>query len=163
MVEKNLIQVPETWDSVKYQNPIYPTYSRGKFGKPLYYNNKYHCYSVEHSKPFYDVTAYQAPGLGFAERNAKYVPLTHIHDRTTPKPLKFSYHGSQIQQIYNSSLASIQCRQCAEEKVEPEESCRRYRTYDDESRRKVQEASGYERYKVHLINKLLRDQRAMLD
>lgn len=106
-VQAQEIEIPETWDTIKYEKPIHLTYSRGKTGKVLYCHNKYHCYGVLHEKPFYDLTPYRATGFGFAERSLRYVPLTHIQDRTNPKPQEAFTEKPRMKKIYESSLDSI--------------------------------------------------------
>lgn len=107
MVRVEIPEVPDTWDTIKYTKPIFPTYSQGKFGGALYCNSKYHCYSVQHSKPTYDLTPYRAPGFGYAARSMKYVPLTHIQDRTKPKTPKDVNEKSRIRKIYEDGIDEV--------------------------------------------------------
>lgn len=103
------IEIPETWDIIKYEKPLYPTFSRGKVGTVLYCNNKYHCYSVHHSKPVYDLTPYRPTGFGFAERSMKYIPLTHVQNRFKAKRL-VNNEKSEIKRIYEKSMDAIENR-----------------------------------------------------
>lgn len=107
MVRAEIPEVPDTWDTIKYPKPIYPTYSRGKFGDALYCNSKYHCYSVQHSKPTYNLTPYRPTGFGYAERAMKYVPLTHVQDRTKPKTPKYINTKSEIRKIYEDGIDAV--------------------------------------------------------
>lgn len=107
MVQAVVIEVPETWDTIKHEKPIYPTRSRGMVGTALYCNNKYHCYSVQHAKPTYNLMPYRATGFGYAERAMKYVPLTHVQDRSKPKQKKIVNEKSEIKKIYEASMDEI--------------------------------------------------------
>lgn len=100
-------EVPETWDTIKYEKPIFPTCGRGVFGGALYCNNKYHCYSVQHSKPSYNLTPYRPTGFGYAARAMKYIPLTHVTDRTTPKKPKYTNEKSKIRQVYEDGIDNV--------------------------------------------------------
>lgn len=165
------IEVPETWDTIKYEKPLYPTCSRGMFGKPLYVNNKYHCYSVYHSKPTYDLTPYRATGFGYAARAMKYIPLTHVQDRSNPKPQKVINKKSEIKKIYEASIDSIKLnaelrnenilREARDQAVARSDE-RNYDTlvrkmqYDIHSlTNKTEEMIGGARFRTHQINRLI--------
>lgn len=71
------LEIPETWDTVKYKRPLYPTFSRGKIGVIVYSNSKYHCYGVRHSEPFSNLTqCRERKGFGFCARSRKCFPFT---------------------------------------------------------------------------------------
>lgn len=159
MVQIKLEDIPETWDVIKRKNPIHPTCSRGKFGSALYCNNKYHCYSVNHSKPRYELMPYRATGFGFGERSMKYIPLSHVEDRTIPKPAKLPCKGAGMKRIYDANMQALQCTEADVECGAPRKTLQSFR---EERELKRLEAAGYERYRVHLINRLLRDHREML-
>lgn len=103
--------IPETWDTIKYPKPILPTYSRGKVGKYSFTNHKYHCYTVIHSSPKYDLMPYRPTGFGFAERNRNYIPLTHVQDRTPLPKEKVYYEKPVIDTIYLNALDEIKLNQ----------------------------------------------------
>lgn len=105
------IDIPETWDTIKYSNPIYPTYSRGKVGTYSYCNNKFHCYSVVHSTPTYELMPYRPTGFGFAERNRKYIPLTHVQDRSPAVRENILSRKSKMMRIYESAIDEIKEKQ----------------------------------------------------
>lgn len=167
------IDVPETWDTIKYPKPIYPTYSQGKVGGALYCNNKFHCYSVQHSKPVYNLTPYRATGFGFAERSMKYVPLTHIQDRSKPKAPKVINEKTEMKKIYEASIDAIkensklrgkQRRRRAEEEVEIRNIERNYNNLVNKMRYEIHDLTnqtedmiGETRYRTHQVNRLMRD------
>lgn len=173
MVVKKELEIPETWDIIKYEKPIHPTCSRGVFGKAVYDNCKNHCYGVNHLKPFYVLTPYQAPGLGYAAKNSNYIPLTHVKDRSKPKLPEFKYGAYGMKKIYDANIAAVKSIKRVKARGFEEDS-RTFETsrgdvkaeaYDFKKERetKRQEASGYERYNVHVINRTLRNHRDMLD
>lgn len=141
------IEVPETWDTIKYTNPLYPTTSRGKFGKALYVNNKYHCYSVQHSKPKFELMPYRATGFGFAERNMNYIPLTHVQDRSKPKPPEFKYDKPEIQKIYEAGIDAVKLKLSAELRNDHQQKCETT----------VKETRNFERNQTQLVHKMQHD------
>jgi hypothetical protein len=169
------IEIPETWDTIKYEKPIFPTTSRGKYGSTLYNNNKYHCYSVLHIKPFYNLTPYRATGFGYAERNSKYIPLSHVVDRSksSQKPPKLFNYKSTMRRIYEREIDRVKYN--AEIRNENRERRERFEVEDrniEQSYRtlvskmhqevynldnKASEMIGDARYRTHVINRLLRD------
>lgn len=153
-VQAKQIEIPETWDVIKYEKPNHPTYSRGKTGKALYCNSKYHCYSVLHEKPYYDLTPYRATGFGFAERSLRYVPLTHIQDRSSQKPPKVVHEKPRMKGIYERSFEAIK-RRNHPEIFEPEQ---RKQFVQRELPCKVvlsTEIVGTTRYRTHVISRTL--------
>lgn len=178
MVVKAEIEIPETWDTVKYEKPIFPTYSQGKIGQALYTTGKYHCYNVQHSKPIYNLTPYRATGFGFAERNMKYIPLTHVQDRSTPKPLKTVNEKSEMKKIYEASIDDVKMKSKLRrrdrlrqelEAVEIRNVERNYGNLVDKMRceihnlnNKTDEMIGEARYRTHLINRTLRNHQDLM-
>lgn len=167
------IEIPETWDTIKYTKPIYPTYSRGKVGSSLYCNNKFHCYGVVHSKPTYNLMPYQPTGFGFAERNRKYIPLTHVQDRSPPGRENILSRKSKMMRIYESAIDEIKQKQeerggyraknvkTDDEVRKIEGNCRRLvtkLTYEAQNlTNDTNELIGDAKYRIHQINKKLRN------
>lgn len=173
VVEKKEIEIPETWDTIKYEKPIFPTYSQGKVGGYGYCNNKYHCYSVQHSKPTYNLTPYRPQGFGFAERNRNYIPLSHVQYRNRPAEKKSRYPKPQMTKIYEDAIDTIR------DKIEiTTEYLRRKNRENDEIRKidgnyrnlitklkyetndminDTDEMIGDVRYRTHLMNRMIRD------
>ena len=155
------VEVPETWDTIKHEKPIYPTFSRGKVGTALYCNNKYHCYSVHHSKPVHDVMPYRATGFGFAERSMKYIPLTYIQDRNKPASLSEVNEKSEIKKIYEKSIDLIKskvdrrnCHQLSSQiEVKETNNCELRRNLHNERPNS---------YRLHQVNKTVRNQQERL-
>jgi hypothetical protein len=161
------IEIPETWDKIKYTKPIYPTYSRGKMGKSLYCNNKFHCYGVVHSNPIYNLTPYKPKGFGFAEKNRSYLPLTHVQDRSHPKPSKTIYEKPRMKQIYENSIDALRANaDLGREKFynnirRNNENCRNFPLkfqYETKNlSNETNEMIGGVKYRTHLINRTLRN------
>lgn len=151
------VEIPETWDTIKYEKPLYPTFSRGKVGRTLYCNEKYHCYSVLHLKPKYDLTPYRATGFGFGERSMKYIPLTHVQDRSKPKPPKPINEKSEMKQIYERSIDEI--KQKCERRNDNLFTISRYNEQDSSARYEIQESTtktdADTRYRTHQINRIV--------
>jgi hypothetical protein len=164
----------DTWEPIKYKKPIYPTYSRGKVGRSLYCNNKFHCYGVVHSKPTYDLTPYRPTGFGYAERNRKYIPLSHVQDRSNPAVREnILSRKSKMMRIYEDAIDEIKERQ--------QQRCdiRRTKERTDDEIRKItgnyrnlvtklryesknlindtDEMIGDVKYRTHQINRILRE------
>lgn len=147
------IEIPETWDTVKYEKPIRPTCSQGKFGSTLYNNNKYHCYGVLHIKPHYNLTPYRATGYGYGEKSLRYMPLTHVHDRTKPPPQRRVNIQSEAKQAYEIALDHFRARYRIEDpaprKIHDstirERNCRDFRLLADG-------IVGQTRYRTHKVN-----------
>lgn len=167
------VDIPETWDTIKYEKPIFPTVSRGMNGRVLYVNNKYHCYSVLHIKPVHNLTPYRATGFGFGERSMKYIPLTHVQDRSKPKPPKVVNEKSEMKKIYENSIdkvkANIKLRykqrmQKELDQIEINNVEREYSSLVNKMKyeihnmsNKTSEMIGDARYRTHSINRVLRD------
>jgi hypothetical protein len=167
------IEIPETWDTVKYEKPIYPTVSRGKNGSTLYNNNKYHCYGVLHIKPVHNLTPYRPTGFGFAERNMKYIPLTHVQDRSKPKPPAVVNEKSEIKKIYENSIDAVKqnCKLRRRDRLRMELDAVEIRNVERKYgnlvnkmkyeihnlRNKTKEMIGTSRYHTHVVNRVLRD------
>ena len=170
---KTEIKIPDTWDTVRYEKPIYPTVSRGMNGKALYVNNKYHCYSVLHIKPVHNLTPYRATGFGFAERSMKYIPLTHVQDRSKPKPSKIVNEKSEMKKIYENSIDAVKQNIKLRRKdrlrmemdaVEIRNVEREYSNLVNKMKYEINNLSnttgemiGDARYHTHSINRVLRD------
>lgn len=174
VVENKELEIPETWDTIKYKNPIYPSYSRGKLGGYAYCNNKYHCYGVIHSKPTYDLTPYRPMGFGFAERNRNYIPLSHVQNRSEPRTVKKLYEKQEMTKIYEEAIDTIRDKiECATEYL-------RKKNREDNEIRKIEgnyrnliammlkyetkdlindkdEMIGDVRYRTHKINQMVRN------
>jgi hypothetical protein len=147
------IEIPETWDTIKYEKPINPTCSRGMFGSTLYNNNKYHCYGVLHIKPHYDLTPYRATGYGFGEKSLRYMPLTHVHDRTKPKPLRPVNKKSKTKEAYEIALEHFRARYRIEDpapKNIPDSVIRERNSRD--FRLLANGVVGQTRYRTHQVN-----------
>lgn len=173
VAEKAEIEIPETWDTIKYTKPIYPTYSRGKVGTYSYTNDKYHCYRVIHSKPTYDLTPYRPTGFGFAERNQNYIPLSHVQDRTHVRIQKAPYDKSEMTKIYENAMDTIRDKiDCTTEflrnknreadeirKIEGNYrnlvSKLKYETHDMINN--TDEMIGDVKYRTHQVNRVIRD------
>lgn len=167
------IEIPDTWDTVRYEKPIYPTVSRGMNGKTLYVNNKYHCYSVLHIKPVHNLTPYRATGFGFAERSMKYIPLTHVQDRSKPKPTKIVNEKSEMKKIYENSIDAVKQNiklrrrdrlRMELDAVEIRNVEREYSNLVNKMKYEINNLSnttgemiGDARYHTHTINRVLRD------
>lgn len=158
MVQAPQIEVPETWDTIKRPKPIYPTYSRGKFGGALYTNSKYHCYGGNHSKPFYELMPYRAKGFAYGERSMKYIPLTHVQDRSKPKPPKVVNEKSEMKGIYEASIDKIKSRS------RRENECQNIQNQTGSFRKRfnfprnlvADEIIGSTRYRTHVINQVVK-------
>jgi hypothetical protein len=150
------IEIPETWDTVKYEKPIYPTCSRGKFGQALYCNNKYHCYGVQHELPFYNLTPYRPTGFGFGEKSLRYVPLTHIVDRTTPPSLKPAQVKYEARIIYESAMDTLRFKRLARDDRHVRKIVGDVRERNSKNWRLLADAIvGQTRYRTHKINQLV--------
>lgn len=179
MVEKKVeIEIPETWDTIKYPKPIYPTYSRGMTGGYAYCNNKYHCYSVVHSKPTYDLTPYRPMGFGYAERSRNYIPLTHVKNRSFPPKEKITYEKSEMTKIYEDAIDTLRDKiECtteylrkknreADEIRKIDENFRniitklKYETND--LMNNTDEMIGDVRYRTHQINRMIHEGQAVM-
>lgn len=178
MVAQAEIEIPETWDTIKYPKPIYPTYGRGKVGTHSYTNDKYHCYRVIHSSPTYDLTPYRPTGFGFAERNRDYIPLTHVQDRSHVRIRKAPYETSEMTKIYENAMDTIRDKiECTTEylrkKNREEDEIRKiegnyrnlvsklkYETHDMINN--TDEMIGDVRYRAHQMNKTIRDGQALM-
>lgn len=174
----DLIEVPETWDTIKYEKPIYPTYSRGCVGGALYCNNKYHCYSVNHSKPYYDLMPYRATGFGFGERSMKYIPLTHVQNRSKEPQPKVVNEKSEMKKIYEASMDEIKINSNIrmENQLRREHEEKEIKNVEDhykslvnkmrgeiyELTNKTEEMIGETRYRTHLINRTVRDNQDLM-
>ncbi|KAG5678763.1 hypothetical protein PVAND_008407 [Polypedilum vanderplanki] len=170
--------IPETWDTIKRKNPIHPTYSRGKIGTYSFSNNKYHCYRVIHSSPTYNLMPYRPTGFGFAERNRKYIPLTHVHDRSGGKKENILSRKSQMMTIYENTINEIKERQelNREHKVKKEREEGEIRKIENNYRKFISklkyeagnlsndtdEMIGDVIYRTHRINRLVRDYKDLL-
>jgi hypothetical protein len=177
MVEQVEINIPETWDTIKYPKPIYPTYSRGKVGKYVF-GHCNHCYTVTHSSPTYDLTPYRPTGFGFAERNQNYIPLSHVQDRSRPKRPRVYYEKAEITKIYENAIDTIR------DKIDCTAEYLRKKNREEDEIRKIEgnyrnlvtklkyetndlvnntdEMIGDVRYRAHLMNKLIRDGQALM-
>jgi hypothetical protein len=172
-------EIPETWDVIKRKNPILPTFSRGKVGTYSYSSSKFHCYRVVHSKPTYDLMPYRATGFGFAERNRRYIPLTHVQDRSGGKKENILSRKSQMMTVYHNALDEIRQRQelnrerKAATKSENDVIKRiegNYRKLLDKLRyeagnltNNTDEMIGDVRYRTHRMNRLVRDYKDLLN
>lgn len=163
MVQPNKvpIEVPETWDTIKYEKPVYPTYSRGKVGATLFCNSKYHCYSVHHSKPYYELMPYRATGFGFSERSMKYIPLTHVQNRSKVPPKKVVYEISEMDKIYNRMRMNCVRQEMDEKSISNIEKSNKNHEFKD-SRNKIDEFIGETRYRTHLMDRMVRDNQDMM-
>lgn len=149
-------EIPETWDTIKHSKPVYPTYSSGKFGKALYCNDKYHCYSVLHIKPFYELMPYRATGFGFGERSLRYLPLSHVSNTSKPKSLKVKHVIPGMQQTYNQNLDSIKSKRDVKEL--PQQKMFQSQVQERNSQNFTMlayGAVGESRYRSHVINRTL--------
>lgn len=172
------IDIPETWDTIKYKNPLYPTYSRGKVGTYSYCNNKFHCYGVIHSKPTYDLMPYRQTGFGYAERNRNYIPLSHVQDRSPRVRENILSRKSKMMRIYEDAIDEIKQRQdrrgtvrmTKERTVDEVRKIEgNYRNLANKLRYESQslvndtdEMIGDVKYRTHMINRTLRDHLARL-
>ena len=170
---KSMDEVPEPEEPIRYVKPIFPTYSRGCVGSVGYNNNKYHCYGVVHSKPVYNFTPYRATGFGYADRNRSYIPLTHVVDRSRPKPKKLVNEKSVIKLIYENGMDLVKANAARREAerlrwdVEDAEIRNIERNYSDliskmryeihDLTNNTDEMIGDTRYRAHQINRLVRD------
>lgn len=166
-------EVPEPEEPIRYVKPIFPTYSRGCVGRVDYNNNKYHCYGVVHSKPVYNSTPYRATGFGYADRNRSYIPLSHVVDRSRPKPQKLVNEKSMIKLIYENGMDLVKANAARREAerlrfdVEDAEIRNIERNYSDliskmryeihDLTNSTEEMLGETRYRAHQINRLVRD------
>lgn len=166
-------EIPETWNTVKYEKPVYPTYSRGKVGGALYCNNKYHCYSVNHSKPYYELTPYRATGFGFSQRSMKYIPLTHVQNRSKLPPIKIVNEKSEMQRIYEKSINEVKLNakhrhdsqyrkendKIVNRHLEPCNKTLKLKLHSEihNLMNKTEEMIGETRYRTYLINRIVRD------
>lgn len=171
--EKAEIDIPETWDTIKYTNPIYPTYSRGKVGTYSYTNDKYHCYRIIHSSPTYDLMPYRPTGFGFAERNRDYIPLSHVQDRTHVRVKNLPYEKPEMTKIYENAMDTIRekidctteyLRKKKREESETRNIERNYRNlisdlkYEtDDLINNFDDAINDVKYNTHQINQLIRN------
>jgi hypothetical protein len=164
--------IPETWDTIKYEKPIFPTVSRGKNGSAVYVNNKYHCYSVLHIKPVHNLTPYRATGFGFGERSMKYIPLTHVQNRSKPKPPNIVNEKSEMKKIYETSIDTVKSniRLRYKDRLQKELDETEIRNVERQNSNlvnkmkyeihnmsnKTGEMIGDVRYRTHCINRVLR-------
>lgn len=173
MVIETVLEIPETWDSIKYEKPKYPTYSRGKIGAYAYCNNKYHCYSVVHLKPTYDLTPYRPTGFGFAERNRNYIPLSHVQYRNVPPKPRSFYRKPDMIKIYEDAFDTLRDKiNCTTEylrkKNREENEIRKmngnFRNFVTKLKYETNnlindtdEMIGDVRYRTHKVNRMIRD------
>lgn len=171
-------EIPETWDTIKYTKPIYPTCSRQRFGTYSYSNNKYHCYRVVHSAPTYNLMPYRPTGFGFAERNSKYIPLTHVQDRSGGKRENILSEKSKMMKVYEKTLDEIKQKQEFRRNfdMKQQREAGEIRTMDGNYRNLVRklkyetknlindtdEMIGECRYRTHQINRTVRDYNDLL-
>lgn len=165
MVETKIVEIPETWDTIKHIKPIYPTCSQQKFGGASYCNDEYRCYSVKHSKPTYNLMPYQPEGFGYGERAMKYIPLTHVQNRIRPSSslTKRLREKSFMRQVYENSIDAIKKKQDRSWLEEPQEVSSRkqdrlrdkFRYELGNLRNKTDEFIGDTKYRIFKINRTI--------